>query len=95
MLPRPDLKPAPNGAPLTKQTYVTPPNQLILASYPNGRPGALRALQRAPSAAQVPDDYGAAEDVMRVSLSRKTIARAPIGRRDDDGLDPASWDGAN
>ena len=92
---QPDLKPAPNGAPLTKQTYVTPPNQLILASYPNGRPGALRALQRAPSAAQVPDDYGAAEDVMRVSLSRKTIARAPIGRRDDDGLDPASWDGAN
>ena len=52
----PDFTQPPDGTPLTKQTYVTPPNQLILASYPNGRPGALRALQRAPSATYVQDD---------------------------------------
>ena len=30
---------------LVKRTFDSPPNQLVLASYPNGRPGALRPDQ--------------------------------------------------
>ncbi|KAK7249600.1 hypothetical protein SO694_00004057 [Aureococcus anophagefferens] len=73
---QPDLKPAPTARAHAKQASATPPNQLILASYPNGRPGALRALQRAPSAAQVPDDYGAAEDVIARVAVAEDDARA-------------------
>jgi len=84
----PDFAVPPDGTPLPKQTYVTPPNQLILASYPNGRPGALRALQRAPSATHDAATHAAADaDTMRVSLSRKTIARPG-------GLD-ATWEGGH
>ena len=43
---------------LVKRTFDSPPNQLVLASYPNGRPGALRPISLAPPEQE--DDY---EDV--------------------------------
>ena len=39
--------PCPTGRP-TRQTFSPPPKHLVLATYPNGRPGALRPLQRGP-----------------------------------------------
>ena len=47
-----------------KRTFEPPANQLILASYPNGRPGALRALSLAP-----PDQEDDFEDVPASELS--------------------------
>ena len=41
-----------------KRTFDSPPNQLVLASYPNGRPGALRPISLAPPEQE--DDF---EDV--------------------------------
>jgi hypothetical protein len=43
---------------LVKRTFDSPPNQLVLASYPNGRPGALRPISLAPPEQE--DDF---EDV--------------------------------
>ena len=43
---------------LVKRTFDSPPNQLVLASYPNGRPGALRPISLAP-----PDQEDDFEDV--------------------------------
>ena len=47
-----------------KRTFEPPANQLILASYPNGRPGALRALSLAP-----PDQEEDFEEVPAFELS--------------------------
>ena len=72
----PDFQEPPDPTPLVRQTYETPPNQLILASYPNGRPGALRALQRPPPADDDEVVDAAPDDVMRVSLSRRASPHA-------------------
>ena len=41
------------GHPVTKQTFHSPPNQIVLATYPNGRPGALRELGASRSSAAI------------------------------------------
>ena len=48
---------------LVKRTFDSPPNQLVLASYPNGRPGALRPISLAP-----PDQEDDFEDVATVTF---------------------------
>ncbi|KAJ1455087.1 hypothetical protein M885DRAFT_617653 [Pelagophyceae sp. CCMP2097] len=46
------------GPALARRTFNVPPNQLTLAQYPNGRPGALRSIGHAPLPARKPQTHG-------------------------------------
>ena len=65
--------------PNVPQTYENP-NQLILASYPNGRGGALRPLQRQePAHLSSFDESGSvASDLSLTSSAARRVERPPV-----------------
>ena len=66
--------------PYVPQTYESQ-NQLILASYPNGRGGALRPLQRQEPTGMSFDDGSVTSDLSLTSSAARRVERPAKSKR--------------